>query len=409
MSAQAIPLFQPVPAEDLPAPVETAEEVETVAEAELPAEPVATRSDNDNPVPPDALISEENADGEPEEPPAAASIGARGFGPGAIFVSALAGAATALAAVLTFGISHGRWERAVDIQAYAEVIEPRTAEPPSPEIKFAEAAIVREPVGAEIPGVVSTRPVNFSLTSGDLEEASESAIEGKDDRTDFSSVNLGAPFGSGEASVEGTFVASASPILSDLHTPALDIPPEKEPAAQTTSFDSYQVAGVFEASNSPTAGAVLSDASGVIDTSPGSGKVVVDRISNSLGDKAADAEAAILSIPAGAKKVDAVLHVVTADGRLAYISKLSVVLGDKTQAAPERQARKSAQRKTSAPAVKAAEPSKSALANRKTVYKPQMLPLPPPAAPPRGLFNFGSVFGLTKEGSADGYKSGAAG
>ncbi|HEX2840842.1 hypothetical protein [Hyphomicrobium sp.] len=459
MSAKAVPLFQPIPVEDLPTPVEAAEEIAAVEASEPVDQSATSESDNDNSLP-TALALAEGIDGKPAEPAASAPSSARGFGPGALFVSALAGAATAVAAILTFGISHGRWERAIDFQAYADVIEPRTAELETFPISFAEAAIAYETAETEIPGVLATRPVNAPVAGDDLEGPSEGMINDKEEVTDFSSLNLGTPFVPGDTSVAGTAVVSPSPILAGLDTPAaqdvpsetveavtdfsswslgtpfvsgdtsvagtavasassiladLDgpaagsVPSEEETVAQAASFGSYQMAGLFQASDSPSAGAVLSDGSGVMGASPvpASGKIVVGRVSTGMG-KATDAETTVVSIPAGAKKVDAVLHVITTDGRLAQISKLSVVVGDKIRAMPDRPVRKSAQRKTSAPAVRAVDAAK--LANRKAQYRPHVSPPPPPAIlPPRGLFNFGSTYGLKKDGFADGSKGGAAG
>lgn len=385
-----VPAIIPAPADVLPA----------VEPSEAPVNP---KSDDASCAPP-ADASRDEADGK-HMTSAADLRGGRRFGAGALFVSALAGSAMALATLLTFGLSHARWEHAFEHQAYAayaEVIEPRPTDMPmSRRTNFADVVAAYEPAEFGIPGILSTRPTDSSTARDQIEVSGE----GEEQRTVFSSAILGTPFAPGEVSVEGTVLASGSSVLAPDYEAARDVPSQDEPAVETVSFDTFQLAGVFEASNSSAAGAVLSDSSDAIGLPTlASGKIVVDRLSSSIGDKAMDAETAVLSIPAGAKKVDAVVHIVTADGRLAYVSDLSVVLEDKIRPATERQTRRSAQRKAS-PGGKATETSKTNLPNRRTSQRLQ--PLPP--APRRGLFNFNSYFGSKKDNSADSDRRGAAG
>ncbi len=367
---------------------------EAVNPPELAEAPVVDVSDNDLAPASDADVEEE-AEPHSQDLPAERPRKERRFGAGALVVSGLAGAATAFAAVLAFGVSHGRWERAVEFQAFAEAIEPMPSEPPAQQIKFAEAVIGYDLDALGIATGSSDAPGSDSKAKTQSEKPEEANLPV------FSSVTLGTSIESGLAIADGTVLASVAPILASEFAVEEDLALEDERAYASASFQSYQVAGVFEPAQSPAAGAVLSDSGGAVDAPavPATGKLVIDRLSGSDTDRALDGETAILSIPAGAKKVDAMLQVVAADGRLTHVSRLSVVVvGDKARAAPGRPVRKSAQRKTPAPTGKAADNTRTEIPARKPVVRPIAVPVPVPALPPRGLFNFG---GLTKDGEPD--------
>jgi hypothetical protein len=324
----------------------------------------------------------------------------RMFGVGALAVSALAGAAASLGLFLTFGLPHGRWERPVGDGVYGEVAS--HAQSTDPSLSFASAVIDIRSAAVAVPGIFSSEPTEDPAPVGEVLGEGEGEVE----QAAFSSLVLGTPFETDDLVVEGLVAAPASSVVpadGDLeHT----VGGEDEASSPPVSFGSAQLAGALDAPNSSGAGAVLDDGFGVIALPPPmtSGKIVVDRLSTGAVDNATDT---VITVPAGARKVDAVLHLVTADGRVAHISDLSVVLGDDEtrSGTDQRPARKISPRKSSAADAKRAAAPKPAVAVRSPANRTQTTsPLPP-----RGLFNFDDYGGVKKANSPDGGKRGAAG
>ena len=336
MSAPAKPLVRP---ELSPEPEEVSQAVEPGPDN---PKPEASRAEQ---LP---GATQDGAACEPQIQPVALS-GGRRFGAGALVGSAFAGAASAIAVLLIFGLSHGRWERAVDLDAYAEVIDVR-------------------PASTEAPAV---QP--------------EVSREREDEKISFSSATLDGPFASGELVMPGALLTTASFSLAPDGGGAHAEPASSDPVNETASFNGLQLAGPFEGTSAPAAGAVASDGSVIIGASSvlANGTIVVDRLSSSSGEKPEE-ETAVLSIPAGAGQVDAVLHLITADGRIAHQSELRVVLEDKGRSTPDPQTRKAERKSAASSRGKSVKLPKANLADRRASPKSQSLPLPPT----RGLFNF---------------------